>query len=295
MRVFVTGASGWVGSAVTRELIANGHTVLGLARSDERAREVAALGAEVHRGSLEDLDSLKAGAQQAEGVIHTAFNHDFSKFAQNGEDEKNAIAALGEALAGTGKPLIVTSGTGLLTPGQLVTEDTNNFGGHVPRAPEAAVFAWTDKGVRTSVVRLPPSTHGAGDKGFLATVVGIARQKGFSAYIGDGQNHWPGVHRLDAAKVYVRALEKGRAGGVYHAVAEQGVPYRELAEAIGKGLGLPVKSIGADEVEQHFGWFARFAAINNLASSERTRAELGWMPTGPTLLEDLRSGVYFGS
>ncbi len=293
MRVFVTGASGWVGSAVTRQLLATGHTVLGLARSDERAAEVAAAGAEVHRGSLEDLASLRAGAAQADGVIHTAFNHDFSRFAQNGEDEKAAIAALGEALAGTNKPLIVTSGTGMLTPGQLVTENTSNFGGHVPRAPEAAVFAWTDKGVRTSVVRLPPSTHGKGDKGFLRVVADTAKQKGVSAYIGDGQNHWPGVHRDDAAKLFCLALEKGRAGGVYHAVAEQGVPFRELAEAIGEGLGLPVVSIGADKVEEHFGWFARFAQIDNIASSEKTRTELGWNPTGPTLLDDIKAGHYF--
>ena len=294
MRVFVTGASGWVGSAITRQLLGTGHTVLGLARSDDKAAAIAAAGADVHRGSLEDLDSLKAGAAQVDGVIHTAFNHDFSKFAQNGEDEKRAIAALGEALAGTGKPLIVTSGTGMLTPGQLATEDTANFGGHVPRAPEAAVFAWTDKGVLTSVVRLPPSTHGKGDYGFLRMVSDIARQKGVSAYIGEGRNHWAGVHRDDAAKVYCLALEKGRAGAVYHAVAEQGVPFRELAEAIGKGLGLPVASIGADKVDEHFGWFARFAQIDNIASSDKTRAELGWTPTGPTLLEDIRSGAYFG-
>ncbi len=293
MRVFVTGASGWVGSAVVKTLLASGHTVLGLARSDERAAEVAAAGADVHRGSLQDLDSLRGGAAQADGVIHTAFSHDFSKFVQNGEDEKRAIAALGEALAGTGKPLIVTSGTGLLTPGQLVTEATSNFGGHVPRAPEDAAFAWTDKGVRTAVVRLPPSTHGAGDKGFLRVVADIAREKGVSAYIGDGSNRWPGVHRLDAAKVFCLALEKGRAGGVYHAVAEQGVPYRELAEAIGTGLGIPVVSIGEDQVDAHFGWFARFARINNIASSQKTQAELGWTPAGPTLLEDIRSGSYF--
>ena len=175
-----------------------------------------------------------------------------------------------------------------------MTENTPNLGGsHVPRAPEAAAFAWTDKGVRTAVVRLPPSTHGTGDKGFLKVVVDIAKQKGVSAYIGEGSNRWPGVHRFDAAKVFVGALLMGHAGAVYHAVAEQGVPYRELAEAIGKGLGVPVGSIAPDKVEEHFGWFARFAAINYIASSDKTRAELGWTPAGPTLLKDIHSGSYF--
>lgn len=294
MRVFVTGATGWVGSAVVQELLTAGHSVLGMARSDEGAAAVTKAGADLHRGSLEDPDSLRAGTRGVDGVIHTAFSHDFSKFVQNGQDEMHAIAALGEELAGSGRPLIVTSGTGMLTPGELVTEDTQNAGsGDVPRAPERSVFTWTDKGVRTSAVRLPPSVHGTGDKGFIKTVVETARQKGVSASIGDGSNRWPGVHRLDAAKVFRLALEKGRAGAVYHAVAEEGVEFRKIAEAIGEGLGLPVVSIGQDQVADHFGWFARFAAINNIASSAKTQAELGWTPNGPSLLDDIRSGSYF--
>lgn len=294
MRVFVTGATGWVGSAVVKELLGAGHTVVGMARSDDGAAAVAAAGADVHRGSLEDPDSLRGGTRGVDGVIHTAFSHDFAKFAQNGQDEMRAITALGEELSGSGRPLVVTSGTGMLTPGELVTEDTQNAGtGHVPRAPERSVFAWTDKGVRTAAVRLPPSVHGTGDKGFIKTVVNVAREKGVSAYIGDGGNRWPGVHRFDAAKVFRLALEKGRAGAIYHAIAEEGVVFREIAEAIGRGLGLPVVSIGEDQVAEHFGWFARFAAINNIASSAKTQADLGWTPKGPSLLDDIRSGSYF--
>jgi nucleoside-diphosphate-sugar epimerase len=295
MRIFVTGASGWVGSAVARELIATGHSVLGLARSDAGAAVVAAAGAEVHRGSLEDPDSLRKGAADVDGVIHTAFSHDFSKFVQNGQDEIRAIAALGDELSGSNRPLIVTSGTAMLTPGHLVTEDTPSSNGHgtVPRAPEQAAFAALPKDVRVSVVRLPPSVHGAGDHGFVAALAKTAREKGVSAYIGDGANHWPAVHRFDAAKLFCLALEKGRAGGIYQAIAEQGIVFREIADAIGRDLKLPVVSIPPETVPEHFGWFARFASINNLASSDKTQAELGWTPTQPSLIEDIVAGRYF--
>ena len=295
MRVFVTGASGWVGSAVTKELLAAGHSVLGLARSDASAEAVQKAGAEVYRGSLEDPDSLRQGAAEADGVIHTAFSHDFSKFVQNGQDEMRAIAVLSEELKGSGKPLVVTSGLAFLGGGRLATEDEAvPAGAHaVPRDPETPAMTAAANGVRASLVRLSPSVHGTGDKGFIRIVADIARAKGVSAYIGEGLNTWPAVHRFDAAKLFMLALDKGVAGARYHAAAEEGVPFREIAEAIGQGLKLPVVSLAPDKVAEHFGWFANFAAINCRASSARTQAELGWTPTGPGLLEDIRSGSYF--
>jgi nucleoside-diphosphate-sugar epimerase len=297
MRVFVTGATGWVGSATVKELLAAGHQVLGLARSDAGAATVAASGAEVQRGSLEDLGSLTTGARASDAVIHTAFNHDFSKFAENGLTEKRAIATLGEALVDTGRPLIVTSGTALLTPGRLATEDvlTRADSNAVPRDPEGAATAFASRGVRVSFVRLSPSTHGRGDHGFMAALIGVARDKGVSAFIGDGLNRWSAVHRLDAARLYRLVLEKGASGARYHAAADSGVPLRDLAILIGRHLNLPVISLSPEEAAAHFGWFARFAAIDGPASSLKTQDELGWRPVEPGLIADLDAGHYFGA
>ncbi len=294
MRVFVTGATGWVGSATVQDLIAAGHSVLGMARSDEGMAAVTAAGATAHRGSLQDLDSLKAGVAQCDGVIHLAFSHDFANFAQNGLDEQHAIAALGEALDGTAKPLVATSGVALLTPGVLATEDAQpRHTGDIPRNPEGAVAALVARGIKATVVRLSPSVHGHGDHGFVPILINIARQTGVAAYIGDGANRWPGVHRLDAARLYRLALEHGAEDGPFHGVAEEGVPMRQITEVIARRLNLPLKSISPDEAAGHFGWFARFAGIDAPASSARTRARLGWTPTHPDLLADLDHPAYF--
>ena len=294
MRVFVTGASGFVGSAVVEELIGAGHQVLGFARSDESAKKVEAAGAKVHRGELKDLESLRSGAGASDAVIHCGFIHDFSKFAENCEVDRLAIETLGAVLAGSDRPLIVTSGTGLLSPGKLVTEDTEApANSPIPRVSEQTALALVSRGVRASAVRLPPSVHGVGDHGFVPMVIGMAREKGVSAYIGEGTNRWPGVHRLDAGKVYRLALEKGAAGARYHAIAEEGVPFKEIAEVIGRRLNVPVESKTGEGVAQHFGWFAHFAAIDNLASSKQTRERLGWSPTGPGLVEDIDQASYF--
>jgi len=295
MHVFVTGATGWVGSAVIDELRTAGHTVTGLARSDAGAAALAAKGVPVHRGDLEDLDSLRSGAAAADGVIHTAFNHDFSRFAENGEAEKRAIAALGDALAGSGKPLILTSGVALVAPGRLATEDMNRDpDSQIPRDPETVGAAVAARGVRVSVIRLAPSVHGWGEThGFVPITIGLARTHGRSAYIGDGSNRWPGVHRLDAARLYRLALERAADHAVYHAVAEEGVPFRDIAGVIGRQLDLPVVSIAGAEAEAHFGWFAHFAGIDAPASSAKTRELLGWNPTHPGLLEDINGAGYF--
>jgi nucleoside-diphosphate-sugar epimerase len=295
MRVFVTGATGWVGSAVIEELQGAGHTVTGLARSDAAAAALDSAGVAVHRGSLEDLDSLRAGAAASEAVVHTAFNHDFSRFAENAAVEQMAIEALGSALAGTNRPLIVTSGVALIAPGRVVTEDdVRDSAVPFPRDPETAAFAAAAGGVRVSVIRLSPSVHGTGEHhGFVPITIGMAREHGVSAYVDDGNNRWPGVHRHDVARLYRLALERGAERAVYHAVADEGVPFREIAQIVGRRLGLPVASVTGDAVAAHFGWFAHFAQIDAAASSAKTQQTLGWRPIEPGLLADLDSVAYF--
>ncbi|TCS10109.1 SDR family oxidoreductase [Caulobacter sp. BK020] len=292
MRVFVTGASGFVGSAVVGELVAHGHQVRGLVRSEDGAKALETAGAEAVRGVLEDQDGLARAAASADAVIHTAFNHDFSRFAENCDLDRRAIEALGAGLEGSGKPLLVTSGTARLAPGRLALETDPPREGvdGYPRVSETAAAELVAKGVHASVVRLAPSTHGAGDHGFVPLLIDIARRTGVSAYPGEGRNRWSGVHRHDAAKVYRLAIERGIGGERYHAVAEEGVPFREIAAAIGRGLGLPVES----RPPEHFGWFAMFAGMDAATSSDWTRQTLGWSPTGPGLIADIETAGYFG-
>lgn len=286
MKIFVTGASGWVGSAVVPELLAAGHHVLGLARSDKSAAALDAVGAGVHRGDLNDLDSLRSGAHDADGVIHLAFHHDFDNFADAGQLDRNAITALGETLADSGRPMVVTSGTAGHAPGHVLTEDQPG-NPHSPRASEQAALAFADRGVRVSIVRLAPSVHGNGDYGFIPHLVEVARAKGISAYVGDGANRWSAVHRDDAAQLFRLAVEGAEAGTVLHAIGEEGVATRAIAEMIGRGLGVPVTSIPAESAMEHFGWIGGFFALDMPASSAVTREQFGWQPTGIRLLEDL--------
>jgi nucleoside-diphosphate-sugar epimerase len=301
MRVFVTGASGFVGSAVVRELIGAGHQVLGLARSDEAAKTVAAAGAEVHRGSLEDIDSLKTGAAKSDGVAHLGFNHDFSKFAENGQMDKRAIEAMGEVLAGSNRPLIVTSGTAMIAPGQVATEDMRRPDDDgMPRVSEQTADAIAKRhGVRSMAIRLAPAVHGKSEQGFKAgfgsALIQIARDKGVSAYIGDGRNRWTTVHRLDAARLYRLALEKGTVGAIYHGVGEEDVPVKDIATAIGKRFGLPVVSKPQEEAMNHFGFYGMFVGIDMPAANAKTKQQLGWQPKEIGLIPGIQKAQSFAS
>jgi len=290
MRVFVTGATGFIGSAVVEELIAAGHQVLGLCRSEEKAVALVAAGAEVMSGTLEDEASLKEGAARSDGVIHLAFNHDFSKFVANCEDDRRVIKVLGAALVGSNRPLIVTSGTAMANtaPGQPAREDNATIPAEmIPRAAsEEAATALAIDGVNVSVVRLP-QVHNTVKQGFVTSAIAAYREKGACAYIGDGLNRWPAAHVLDVARLYRLAVEKAERGAKYHAVAEEGVSMRDIAETLGRRLKLPVKSITPEEAPAFFGWLAMFASHDLPASSEQTHRKLGWQPTGPTMLEDL--------
>src|SRR5713226_395150 len=291
MRVFLTGATGFIGSAIVRELIDAGHQVLGLTRSDAGAKSLIAAGAQVHRGALEDLESLRNGAAAADGVIHTAFIHDFNNYAPAAEADRRAIEILGTELAGSDRPLLVTSGTLLLQRrGPLATEE-DNANPNFPRKSEDAL-ALLSRGVHIVMVRLPPSVHGDGDHGFVPAVINIARQKGVSAYIGDGLNRWPAVHRLDAAHLYRLALEKGSAGANYHGVADEGIPTRDIAHVIGRRLNVPVVSKSREEAAGHFGWMAHYFGIDGPASSAQTQQQLGWRPTQHGLIADLEEHYF---
>ncbi len=296
MRVFVTGASGWIGSAVVAELIEAGHEVAGLARSDASAAAVQDAGAEVVRGSLDDLDTLAAAAAAADGVIHTAYIHDFSRMEAAAATDRAVIETFGNALAGSDRPLVVTTGTGVLQPGRPVTEDDRHdpsTPGHPRRDNETLAFGLADRGVRTSIIRPAPSVHGSGDHGFVARLVQIARERGVSGYVGDGANRWAAVHRLDAAHLYRLALEQAPAGSVYHAVGEQGVATRDIAEVIARHLNLPLVSVDPDQATDHFGWLGAFFSWDAPASNALTRERLGWEPTHQGLIADLEAGSYF--
>ncbi|MFI6340655.1 SDR family oxidoreductase [Streptomyces sp. NPDC050535] len=306
MRVFMTGASGWIGSAVVPELIGAGHQVTGLARSDASAAALVAAGAEVRRGDLDDLDGLREAAAASDGVIHLAFKHDIAfsgGFQEAAEADRRAVETFGEALAGTDRPFLMASGTLGLAPGQVATEEDGHDSaavaaawGEGPRirfATAESALSFAARGVRSSVVRLPPTNHGEGDNGFMTALVGIAREKGVSGYIGDGSNRWPAVHRLDTAHLIALALDKAAPGSTLHSVADEGVPIRDIAEVIGRHLDVPVVSVSAEDAAGHFTWLSGFLGVDSPVSSARTREALGWHPTQPGLLEDLDKGHYF--
>jgi len=293
MRVFVTGATGFIGSAVVQELIKAGHEVIGLTRSDDGAKSLTAAGAQTHRGDLEDLESLRSGAAISDGVIHTAFNHDFSKFASNCEVDRRAIETLGTALEGSSRPLLVTSGVATLTQGRAATEVDEALppSARYPRASEATALSLAARGVNAAVMRLP-QVHDTVKQGLVTYLIAVAREKGVSRYVGDGQSRWAAAHVLDVARLYRLALEKHEPGARYHAVAEEGVRLRDIAEAIGRGLNVPIVTITPEEAPAHFGWMSMFATHDIPASSAITREKLGWNPTGPSLLSDLENMNY---
>jgi nucleoside-diphosphate-sugar epimerase len=298
MRVFVTGASGFIGSAVVAELCGAGHEVMGLARSDSAAEKLAVAGADVHRGSLENLDSLRAGADASEGVIHLAYVHDFSKMQDNARVDRAAIKALGAALAGSDRPLVIASGTLLSAPpGQTATEaDTGGWsegGLSDRRGNEQVLLKLADRGVRSASIRLTPTVHGEGDHGFIPMIIDVAREKGVSGYVGDGSSRWPAVHRLDAARLFRLALESAPAASVLHAVAEEGVPVKQIAAVIGRHLGVPVESVAPDDAFEHFGFLGPLLGLDSPASSVITRERFGWEPAEPGLIEDIDEGHYF--
>lgn len=297
MRVFVTGASGWIGSATVDELLTAGHEVTGLARSDASAAVLQAKGAHVRRGDLDDLASLRAGAQAAEAVIHLANKHDWSNPAASSAAERAAVQTIGDALAGTSRPFLFASGVAGLTRGRPATEDdpSPNYGPDSPRGgSENLAFEFVGRGVHSVALRFAPTVHGAGDHGFVATIAAVAREKGVSGYPGDGSNRWAAVHLSDAGRLVALGLAKAPAGARLHAVAEEGIPARDIAEAIGRALELPVTSIAPDDVRDHFGWIGTFFAMDLVATSVATRELLGWAPAGPTLIQDLDAGGYSG-
>ena len=295
MRVFVTGASGFVGSAIVKDLLNAGHEVVGLARSESSATALRVAGAEVYNGDISNPESLKGAASSCDAVIHTAFNHDFSRYKENCEMDRGVILALGSALAGSKKPLVITSGLGLLQKrGPIVETDVPPSSEQVPRAAsEEAAVALEAQGINVYILRLPPTVHGKGDHGFIPMIIEIAKQKSKSVYINDGNNRWPAVHRSDAASMYRLIIEQQPQQRVFHAIAESGVAFRQIAEAIGKGLQVPVVSKTADEAAPHFTWFTHFAQMDCEASAEKTSAVLGWRPTEIDLIDDLNSGGYF--
>jgi nucleoside-diphosphate-sugar epimerase len=293
MKTFVTGATGFIGSAVVRELIDAGHQVLGMARSDAGAKSLVAAGAQVHRGDLEDLESLRRGAAMSDAVIHTAFIHDFSKFKENCEIDKRAIEILGSVLEGSERPMLVTSGLATTAQGRLATEEDAASPGF-PRLSEETAEALLKRGVRVSTVRLP-QVHDTRKQGLVTFAIAVAREKGVSAYVGDGLNRWAAAHVLDVARLYRLALEKQEAGARYHAVAEEGVPVRDIAEAIGRGLKVPVVSQSPEEAAAHFGWLGMFVGRDLTGSSVQTQRRLGWRPTGPRLITDLDRAHYFAA